>query len=151
MSQDAPSPGGVTAEPPPAKAARKVAAKKAEAARFDPSALGLPRGAGEIAAYLSAYKGVGPKSIQTLIESFGPSKVYDALQNRPEKVREALGTARGERLLEAWNADIAERRAAGNGAADAQLDLAADAAEKPAKKATRRGGRRGGRKQPARK
>jgi uncharacterized protein (TIGR00288 family) len=151
MSQDAPSPGGVTAEPPPAKAARKVAAKKAEAARFDPSALGLPRGAGEIAAYLSAYKGVGPKSIQTLIESFGPSKVYDALQNRPEKVREALGSARGERLLEAWNADIAQRRAGGNGAPDAQLDLTAEAAEKPAKKATRRGGRRGGRKQPARK
>jgi hypothetical protein len=151
MAEDAPAPQGVTVEPPPARAARKVAAKKAEAERFDPAALGLPRGAGEMAAYLGAYRGVGPKSIQTLIESFGPSRVYDALQNRADKVREVLGTARGERLLDAWNTDIAARRASGGAAADeAQLDLTAEAA-KPAKKATRRGGRRGGRKTPARK
>jgi uncharacterized protein (TIGR00288 family) len=150
-AEAATAPAAVRVEPPPAKSARKSAAKRAEADRFDPAALGLPRGAGEIAAYLSAYRGVGPKSIQTLIESFGPSKVYDALQNRPDNVREALGTARGERLLEAWNADIAARRAGGSAtepenAAEADREAAA-----AVKKATRRGGRRGGRKQPARK
>ena len=119
-----------------------AAAKKApKGGRIDAAELGLPTDAGEIANYITAYKGVGPKSVQSLIEKFGAGRVFDALETKPDAVREAMGAARADRLLEAWSEDIAARRA---GKARPAAKAPSEAAEGPAKKSrTRRGARRG--------
>ncbi|HSJ05294.1 MAG TPA: hypothetical protein VK936_01245, partial [Longimicrobiales bacterium] len=106
----------------PAKKAASGPAKKAAArgtpadGKFDPREFGLPVEAGDVASYIArTYKGVGPKSVQALLERFGAAHVFEALQTRPDDVREVMGPGRGERLLEAWSRDIGERRAGANG------------------------------------
>ncbi len=95
----------------PAKAApaAKPAAAPASIGKF--AALGFPTSAAAIATYLSEYKGVGPKSIQSLIDTFGATNVFDALQNKPDRVREVVTGARGETLLDAWVDDYTLRKA----------------------------------------
>ena len=117
---------------------RKTAARKTAPEAVNLAQLGLPREAGEIASYVVAnYKGVGPKSVQTLIEKFGATRVFDALENRPDDVRAAIGAARGDRLIAAWKADLAARTASTPEAA-----AEAKTTDRPAaKKRTRRGGR----------
>jgi uncharacterized protein (TIGR00288 family) len=98
-----------------AKAERPAAAAKKGArpsSKLELGAFGLPTSADAVTAYLSEnYKGVGPKSVEALLERVGPAGVFDALENQPDMVREVVGGARGERLLEAWADDIAFRRA----------------------------------------
>jgi uncharacterized protein (TIGR00288 family) len=132
---------------PPRQPAKKAARKASPGSdSIDAAELGLPRAAGEIARYIATnYKGVGPKSVEALLERFGAGRIFDALQNRPDEVRSIMGTGRGDRLLQAWTADLAARRAGGDGkATDAADDH--DGGETPTGNAsgrTRRGGRRG--------
>jgi hypothetical protein len=144
-----------TAAKAPAKKAAKAATSPATTAatttksggkKVDAAAMGLPTDAGEIASYMTQYPGVGPKSVQTLIETFGASGVYDALENEPDRIREVIGGARGERLLEAWMDDIALRRAqrGPGGSAGTAVPKAGGASDGGARKSRgRRGGRRG--------
>src|SRR5690606_4900581 len=62
------------------KGSGKQAAAGGRGPTFDAAAMGLPVEAGEIASYMTQYPGVGPKSVQTLIETFGPAGVYGALE-----------------------------------------------------------------------
>ncbi|HSK17995.1 MAG TPA: NYN domain-containing protein [Longimicrobiales bacterium] len=128
-------------------AAKKTAPAAGKGGRASMEDLGLPTDAGEIATYLTAYKGVGPKSVQALIEKFGAGRVFEALETKQEAVRDLIG-ARAETLLEAWADDIAFRRAnAAGGASGARVEGSAAAAKQSR---SRRGGRRGGRRgQPA--
>jgi uncharacterized protein (TIGR00288 family) len=116
--EKAAQPAAKQAEAPAHAAAggsRKPAKKAQEPGGFDPTALGLPRNAGDVATYIATtYSGIGPKSVEALIQRFGGSKVFDALENRPDQVREVMGSARGDRLLAAWAKDVrARRRASG--------------------------------------
>ena len=88
--------------------AKQPAARESKNAPF--AALGFPSDPAAIASHLAEYKGVGPKSIQTLIDSFGTANVFDALQNRQDRVRELLG-ARAETLLDAWGDEYTLRKA----------------------------------------
>jgi hypothetical protein len=83
--------------------------------------------------YLSEYKGVGPKSIQALIDTFGATNVFDALQNKPDKVREVVSGARGETLLDAWADDYTLRKAQST-PPEAQKPKPAAAGKRPAAK-----------------
>ena len=128
----------------PAKQARSGAGKANEGAPAAAkpvadvavsSTAALPRDAAGVVAYLTAFKGVGPKSVQALVETFGPARVFQALEKQPNRVREIVPGARGERLLEAWR-DDAIRRGQAAEPASAPADSAA-----PARR-TRRGGRK---------
>lgn len=128
----------VTAAPaqpePPAEAAPDSVAAE----------LGLPQKPDEVAGYISAtYKGVGPKSVQTLIDEFGAARVFDALEKLPDRVRELLGAGRGERLLAAWREDAQKRRGDAGGATAQVLPGAG-------KTAAKRPARTGGQTPPAR-
>jgi hypothetical protein len=126
-------------------------AKKGSRTPVNASALGLPTDAGEIASYMvNTYTGVGPKSVQSLIEKFGASRVFEALETKRDAVRDLMGAARGDRLLEAWTKDVEARRS-GSATSAAQptqaTDRGANADEDVVKGAakksrTRRGGRR---------
>jgi uncharacterized protein (TIGR00288 family) len=134
----------------PAKTARKApesGRKPAVETRFDAAALGLPRDPAEVVTYIATnYKGVGPKSVQALIENFGAGRVFEALETRPDDVREIMGAARGDRLLEAWSDDVALRRANRPGGAG-ELKAAAKETTRTPRKAARKSrtgpGRRG--------
>jgi hypothetical protein len=140
----------------PAKAAktgagstRKAAAGLSDqSARVDAAELGLPTDAGEIANYIKAYKGVGPKSVQSLIGRFGAARVFDALETKPEAVRDLLG-ARADRVLESWSEDVAARREGATSAPDGAAGATEGAGGAAKKSRTRRGGRRGRKGQPA--
>jgi uncharacterized protein (TIGR00288 family) len=92
-------------------AERRPGAAAARGARIGRSAaeLGLPRTREEITTYLSnEYKGVGPKTAETLLEKFGID-LFDALESRPAEVQAALGDRRAAALLEQWVDDRARR------------------------------------------
>jgi ribonuclease E len=117
----------------------RKAAKTAQASgRFDPTALGLPRSAGDVATYIATtYSGIGPKSVEALIQRFGGSRVFDALENRPDQVREVMGSARGDRLLAAWAKDVrARRRASGGKVASGGKNTTGDKGPKSSPQAT---------------
>jgi hypothetical protein len=154
----APGPTAEVSRKAPAKKApaKKAAAKKTTrtASKVNAAELGLPTDAGDIANYMaSAYTGVGPKSVQSLIEKFGAARVFEALESKPDAVRDVMGAARGDRLLQAWSKDVAARRA-GTTSTAAPPALATGRGAKAekdagaAKSRTRRGGRQG-RGQPA--
>jgi uncharacterized protein (TIGR00288 family) len=144
-----PAPAEPEAEAPaPAKRGRgrgKAAARPApqaapEPAAFSASALGLPEGVSAIEEYLgTAYKGVGKKSAEQLLASFG-ADVFRVLEEQPERVREVLGDRRAKTLLEQWQADREKRTPAET--------VAPEQPAKP-KSPNRRGGRGRGTKKPA--
>jgi uncharacterized protein (TIGR00288 family) len=100
---------------PAAKAAAKQAAKtvaKPPRVGFDAASFGLPTGAEAVTSYITTeYKGIGPKSVQTLVDAVGADRVFETLEAKPDQVRDLLGGARAEKLLDAWADDIAFRRA----------------------------------------
>jgi uncharacterized protein (TIGR00288 family) len=106
-------------------------------AGFDAARYGLPTAGDAITTYITTeYKGVGPKTVESLAERVGVERVFETLESKPDLVREVLGTARGEKLLDAWADDIAFRRA--NAAPNSQSSArTAEAAS------GRRGGGRG--------
>ncbi|NJD09134.1 MAG: hypothetical protein FIB01_01395 [Gemmatimonadetes bacterium] len=87
---------------------RKPAAAQ-PSAEPDLKQLGLPTEREAVIAYLREYEGLGPKSVQSLVDAFGPSGVFRALRDHPERVREVVSGARGERLVEAWHKDYQRR------------------------------------------
>jgi uncharacterized protein (TIGR00288 family) len=98
-------------------------------------ALGLPSEPAAMVDYMATnYKGVGPKSVQTLIDTFGAGKLYDALEKQHDRIIEVMGTSRGETLIDAFADDLAARRA--NAAPDSRSVVAKQAATggRPAKK-----------------
>ena len=106
-------------------------------AATDASALGLPADASAVVNYLTnRYKGVGKKSAEQLVEAFGAANVFDVLATAPERTREVLGEARGTKLLDAWEADQAQRLAVVTSAAEPDQGTPSDADSRP------RGGRR---------
>jgi uncharacterized protein (TIGR00288 family) len=112
-----------------------------EPAGFSAEALGLPQGAAEIEAYLtSAYKGVGEKTAEQLLASFG-GDVFRELEENPDRVRQVLGDRRANALLEQWQADRANRAPA-EPVAEEQ-----PATPKPRSRARRGGRGRGPKKQ----
>jgi hypothetical protein len=141
--------------------------EQSTAAGFSAADLGLPVKREAVVDYLTkAYKGIGRKSAESLIDSVGADRVFTTLADSPDRVREVLGVKRGETLLDAWTEDYARRtggrRAAPAGPASSQAsaapapspaipaDATGDAAqttETVRKKRPR--GRRGGRKRNA--
>lgn len=96
-----------------------VAARRLEGGSFevrvpppvelDAKALGLPTSVESIKSYLTnRYKGIGAKTAEKLITAFG-TKVFDVLQDEPERVRDVLPKARAVRVLAAWEEDHQRR------------------------------------------
>jgi uncharacterized protein (TIGR00288 family) len=118
----------------PAKQAGKPARPGVPAA-ISAVALGLPSEPAAMVDYMATnYKGVGPKSVQTLIDTFGAGKLYDTLEKQHDRIIEVMGTSRGENLIDAFADDLAARRA--NAAPDSRSVVAKQAATggRPAKK-----------------
>jgi hypothetical protein len=111
----------VEAEQPPQEAEAAPQEEPAEEAppapTFDPEELGLPTEEGAVIRYLSnSYQGVGQKTAEVLIETFGASRVFNGLNSQPDRVREVLGSGRRtDILLDAWARDYRRRTSAGNG------------------------------------
>jgi uncharacterized protein (TIGR00288 family) len=112
--------------------------------------MGLPTDAEGVRSYiLGRYKGVGPKTVDVLLEAFGATDLFGGMDANPDRVREVLGkTRRAEMVLEAWKADR-EQRAGAEAVKPAVEAAAKDSkpaakAEKPATRASRstRGGER---------
>ena len=99
------------ARKPKAQTPKAGSAASSAPAAFDARSLGLPTSASAIKGYLAnRYKGVGVKTAERLVESFGP-EVFRVLQNEPERVRSKLQAARAASVLAAWATDY-ERRTA---------------------------------------
>ncbi|MGH7553775.1 MAG: NYN domain-containing protein [Longimicrobiales bacterium] len=146
------------AEPP----ARPNRVRDGRPTPLDPAALGLPVDATGVIEYLvHNYKGVGRRSGELLVEALGAPNVFRALESDPDRVKEVLGPARGAKLVDAWRADHAVRRAGRSSARTAPnpaAELMSSERPRPADEAIddeqsgprRRGrrsrGRRGGRK-----
>ena len=78
-------------------------------AELDAKALGLPTSVESIKSYLTnRYKGIGAKTADKLIAAFG-TKVFNVLQDEPERVRDVLPKARAVRVLAAWEDDHQRR------------------------------------------
>jgi uncharacterized protein (TIGR00288 family) len=91
--ESAPAPGGETAEL---------------------EGLGLPSDPEAIVRYLAhRYKGVGEKTAETLVETFGTA-LFATLRDDPDAVARVIPAGRAEQVLEAWKADY-ERRTASRG------------------------------------
>src|SRR5690606_20911070 len=135
-----------------ARRAAQPAAAKAQAASPSaaPAAESFPTEPAAVIARLSAYKGVGRKTAETLVEALGAGNVFPTLRDAPDRIREALGGGRrAELLIAAWQAEAAATNdQAEAAAAPAPTAEAAEAgATAPARRGRgRRGGRRGGRK-----
>jgi uncharacterized protein (TIGR00288 family) len=74
--------------------------------------LDLPSGRDEIVLYLTnAYKGIGRKTAESLVDEIGPDSVFGALHGAPDRVKAVVGGKRGDTLLDAWRDDYAARLA----------------------------------------
>src|SRR5690606_6403341 len=103
--------GGAPSGPPPLFEGQTAAVKAAPAARQtgEPAATGTPGTTAPAAStptwfpteqaavlsHLSAYKGVGRKTAEQLLEAFGVDGVYAALSGQQKRVRDLLGQRRG--------------------------------------------------------
>ncbi len=105
-------------EPAAAGAAAETSSEAAPAAAggedFDPAELGLPTDEGAVIRYLSnSYQGVGQKTAEALIRTFGAERVFNGLHAEPDRVREVLGSGRRtDGLLIAWQRDYRRRTSA---------------------------------------
>jgi len=98
-----PSSGGATAV---------QAAPEAAAAPQGLEGLGLPSDPEAIVRYLThRYKGVGEKTAETLVETFGAG-LFSTLRDDPDAVAKVIPAGRAEQLLEAWKADYERRTGA---------------------------------------
>jgi uncharacterized protein (TIGR00288 family) len=109
----------------PAVADETPAARPAPGpSNIDSEALGLPVERGAVIRYLSnSYQGIGQKTAESLIDAFGPDRVFQGLNDEPDRVREILGAGRRtDALLNAWQRDLRRRTTAGTGDAQAGTD-----------------------------
>lgn len=110
---------GRAAAPPPllagqialsADAAKGIDAPGGGGAPFAPADLGLPVKAEAVVEYLTrAYRGIGRKSAESLIEAVGAERVFTTLATDVARIREILGDRRGETLIDAWQEDYRRR------------------------------------------
>jgi uncharacterized protein (TIGR00288 family) len=92
---------------------------------IDSEALGLPTDRGAVIRYLSnSYQGIGQKTAESLIDAFGADRVFQGLNDEPDRVREILGAGRRtDALLNAWQRDLRRRSTGGSaGSADPSGD-----------------------------
>jgi uncharacterized protein (TIGR00288 family) len=76
---------------------------------IDAEALGLPTDRASQISYLTnSYKGIGEKTAEQVVDAFG-ARLFEVLNNEPERVHDLLPHGRADQLLEAWEEDI-ERR-----------------------------------------
>jgi uncharacterized protein (TIGR00288 family) len=76
---------------------------------IDAEALGLPTDRASQISYLTnSYKGIGEKTAEQVVDAFG-ERLFEVLNNEPERVHDLLPHGRADQLLEAWDEDI-ERR-----------------------------------------
>jgi uncharacterized LabA/DUF88 family protein len=98
---------------PARSAAATGAGAPTAAASSKPASLAqlrLPTSRDAVIDYLTrSYHGIGRKSAASLVEAVGPTNVFAALHEAPDRVREVLGAKRGESLIEQWQADFAKR------------------------------------------
>ncbi len=139
---------------------RRGRARATPLGTFDPVALGLPVAASEVVDYLlHNYKGVGRRTGEMLVEELGAANVFRAFELEPARVVDLLGPARGAKLLDAWRADHALRRASSRSsvpgkpavpAPDSEPAVAGTASAElrpaPRRRSRRSRGKRGGRK-----
>ncbi|HUF13743.1 MAG TPA: hypothetical protein VMN78_11630 [Longimicrobiales bacterium] len=86
---------------------------------LDPKELGLPTDAGAVQRYLTnRYRGVGDRTAEQLVETFGAEHVFAALQAASDRVSEVVGAHRAAALLDAWRLDYARRTGADTDASD---------------------------------
>jgi uncharacterized protein (TIGR00288 family) len=77
--------------------------------------LGLPSDPEAIVRYLThRYKGVGEKTAETLVETFGVG-LFATLRDDPDAVARVIPTGRAEQVLEAWRADYERRTSSREG------------------------------------
>jgi uncharacterized LabA/DUF88 family protein len=145
------SAAAATASPPqPATAAAPDrAAVRPAAAPADARALGLPTRKQEVIRYLASYKGVGDRSAEAVVDAFGADNVFAVLMAEPQRARDAVGGRRGERLVEAWQEDLANRQAEAGAASRAGADGSRERAGERARGGRGRGRSRATRPQPA--
>jgi len=96
-----------TTREPAAEAQAPAAAP--QPAAFSAESLGLPTTSAEIEAYLSTYKGVGKKTVESLVNAFGDG-VFRTLEEDPDAVRSLLTDRRAAPILEQWSEDRDRRR-----------------------------------------
>jgi uncharacterized protein (TIGR00288 family) len=97
---------------------------------IDSEALGLPTDRGAVIRYLSnSYQGIGQKTAESLIDAFGADRVFQGLNDEPDRVREILGAGRRtDALLNAWQRDLRRRSTGGTaGSADPSGDAPSNA------------------------
>jgi uncharacterized protein (TIGR00288 family) len=81
-----------------------------EAGPVDVERLHLPKDSENVIRYLTnSYGGVGRKTAETLVETFG-SRVFEVLASDPDRVRQILPSSRADLVLEGWEADLRRRR-----------------------------------------
>ncbi len=113
---------------------------------LDPGILGLPTDGPAVIRYLTnSYKGVGQKTAETLVETFGPD-LFAILLEDPARVAGTLPQSRADQLLEGWKVDLTRRRerrgAAGSGAKGGEkAPPAPEEKARTGKRRTRRGSR----------
>jgi uncharacterized protein (TIGR00288 family) len=105
------------AEQPAAREEAPVAREAPGPSLIDSEALGLPTDRGAVIRYLSnSYQGVGQKTAESLIDAFGADRVFQGLNDEPDRVREILGAGRRtDALLNAWQRDLRRRSTGGTG------------------------------------
>ncbi len=116
----------------------KERSQSSEAGATSVGTLDLPTGREAMIGYLTnAYKGVGKKTAEALVEAFGDS-LFEVFQNTPQRVNEVV-PRRAEQVLAEWRTDYSRRtEAAGRAqASDSVPGAGADKADE--------GGSRGGR------
>jgi uncharacterized LabA/DUF88 family protein len=103
-------PAPETAAEAPRSRGRTRAAKRTDGrdvAPFDFEQLPLPTAEADVIDRLAAYKGVGRKSAEALVQAFGAPDVFRVLNEQPDRVRKTLGARRAQQLLKAWQTELA--------------------------------------------
>jgi uncharacterized protein (TIGR00288 family) len=104
-------------EPPPMFEGQEATSQAAVGTSRMPAleGLGLPSDPDAIVRYLThRYKGVGEKTAETLVETFGTG-LFTTLRDDPEAVSRVIPANRAEQVLEAWRADYERRTGARRG------------------------------------
>jgi uncharacterized protein (TIGR00288 family) len=120
VTTDAPahraSGGGTTAVQAPVGMATAVQASGEPSGRGpELEGLGLPSDPEAIVRYLThRYKGVGEKTAETLVETFGVG-LFSTLRDDPDAVARVIPAGRAEQVLDAWRADYERRTSARGG------------------------------------
>ena len=139
---------GQTAEAPPASSeatsAAPTEATSIDLSSVDVTQLGLPTDPEAQVRYLSnSYRGVGKKTAEALVETFG-EQLFVVMLQEPTRVSTVIPAARAEALLAAFTEDV-QRRAGQSTERDASKADGEGSGSRSGGSRRGRGGRRGGR------